>query len=330
MNGSSNSIQARRCRAILWMPGLILSQIIATGYIRAQSLQSPNAATGAEGIGPLYEPAEPFGGPTADAIGPCEVACGEPWAWQIMPAGLIWHSYMAGVKEPGIRAVLSRDKNGKEFWDFTLGGRVGLIRYGSTDVDQPEGWQFDLEGAAMPRLDVLNGYGLVANDYRYGFPLTYGTGEFRAKLAYYHLCSHLGDQFIVQNPGAAPLRYQRDAVVLGLSRYFCDCLRIYGEVGVAFFVLHGSQPWEFQFGAEYSPVSCNEFCGSPFAAVNVYLRQDVGFRGDTVAQVGWQWRHGVSERRFRVGLQLYDGYSEQRQFFTQREQKIGVGAWYDY
>ncbi len=37
-------------------------------------------------------------------------------------------------------------------WENVLGGRVGVVRYGNENVLHPEGWQFDLEGAALPRV----------------------------------------------------------------------------------------------------------------------------------------------------------------------------------
>ena len=39
-------------------------------------------------------------------------------------------------------------------WDATLGGRVGLLRYGTDNDFWPQGWQLDVEGAAFPRLDL--------------------------------------------------------------------------------------------------------------------------------------------------------------------------------
>lgn len=300
------------------------------GTCFGQTIPEPLATSDDSNSPALYEPVDPFNQPAGDAITPYYESNAEPWCWQALPAGIIWHSYMAGVKEPGFRAVFSRLDNGERIWDFTLGGRVGLLRYGTTSVNRPEGWELDLEGAAMPRLDEQRGYGLISCDYRFGFPLTFGMNGFQAKLAYYHLSSHLGDQFMVWNPGVQPIHFIRDSVVFALSQYFLDCVRIYGEVAAAFNTLHGAKPFEFQFGAEYSPLFCPPHRGAPFAAVNVYLRQEIGFRGDIVAQVGWQWRQGDSFRRWRMGVQFYDGYGEPREFFSQREQKIGLGVWYDF
>ena len=69
--------------------------------------------------------------------------------------------------------------------------------------------------------------------------------------------------------------------------------------------------------------------GAPFFAINGHLRQEVHFGGALTVQTGWQWR-GPSGHLFRVGLEYFNGKSEQYQFTNQFEQQIGVGMWYDF
>ena len=69
--------------------------------------------------------------------------------------------------------------------------------------------------------------------------------------------------------------------------------------------------------------------GSPFAAVNGHLREEVNFGGNLSVQVGWQWR-GSSGHVFRTGLQYFNGKSAQYQFFNEHEDQIGMAIWYDY
>jgi hypothetical protein len=161
-------------------------------------------------------------------------------------------------------------------------------------------------------------------------PLTYGIGPFQAKLAFYHLSSHIGDEFLLQNPTFTRLNYKRDVIVLGGSVYPTDNTRLYAEAGYAFDNDGGSEPWEFQFGAEYSPAYPVGFRGAPFAAVNGHLREEVDFGGSLVVQAGWQWRSVGVGRRLRIGAQYFNGKSDQFQFFRQFEQQIGAAVWYDY
>jgi len=254
-------------------------------------------------------------------------AHGEPWTWQMLPSGLIYRSYLAGTKEPRVSSVWTSDDRQGAVWDVTLGARVGIIRYGTGTSVRPEGWQLDIEGAAMPRLDPsLESAPLVSTDYRFGIPLTYGYGRWQTKIGFYHISSHLGDEFMQLNPNFVRINYTRDSFVAGLGFFPTDNIRLYGEAGVAA-VDGGAKPLEFQFGAEYSPVRRG---GAPFAAVNGYIREDVDFGGNFVAQCGWQWRGGGPGHLLRVGFEYYNGKSDQFEFFNQYESRLGGGIWYDF
>lgn len=253
----------------------------------------------------------------------------EPWHWQLLPDGLIYPSYLAGVKESRFAAQWVHDDDRGWIWDVALGGRVGVARFGTGDPLRPEGWQLDVEGAAFPRLDLDQSLDLISSDFRFGLPLTYGRGRHRAKLAYYHLSSHLGDEFMLRHPGARRINFSRDALVLGYSFYWTNDLRLYAEAGWAYRTDGGSRPWEFQFGVDYSPARPTGLRPAPFLAVNAHLREEVDYGGNLSVQTGCQWR-GDSGDLFRLGMYYFAGKSDQYQFFDQYEDKVGLGLWYDY
>ncbi|MEM9660200.1 MAG: DUF1207 domain-containing protein, partial [Planctomycetota bacterium] len=210
-----------------------------------------------------------------------------------------------------------------------LGGHVGLLRYGTSGDVRPEGWQLSIEGAALVRLDRDMKMDVTATDYRFGIPLTWGDAVSQTKFAYYHLSSHLGDEFLLVNSGFPRLNYSRDVLVLGHSFYFTEELRIYGEMGYGVYT-DISEPWEFQFGFDWSPFGNTGPRGAPFAAVNGHLREEVDFGGNFVAQAGWAWRRSPASGMFRLGVEYYNGKNEQFSFFDDSEQKVGFGIWYDY
>jgi hypothetical protein len=260
---------------------------------------------------------------------PAEDCCDSSWDWQLLPDGLIYRSYLAGFKEPRLHSLWAHEEDVGEVWDIALGGRVGIVRYGDQNNAMPDGWQLDLEGAAFPRLDLDEDRDLVSADFRAGVPITYGEGPLRTKLAYYHLSSHLGDEFLLKNPTVARLNYSRDVIVLGQSYYLDVDWRVYGEAGWAFYSDVGGE-WEFQFGLDYSPIADRGFRGSPFAAINGHLREEVSFGGNLVAQFGWQWRQAASGHLLRIGVEYYNGKSDQFEFFDRYENKVGLAVWYDY
>jgi hypothetical protein len=250
-----------------------------------------------------------------------------PWTWQVLPEGLMYKSYLAGPKESRLASAWVHEQHLGWLWDVTLGARAGLLRYGTQDALWPEGWELDVEGAAFPRLDADRN--LVSADYRVGVPLTARMGPWEGKFGYYHISSHLADEFMLGTGDFARLNYVRDGLLLGLAFRPTPNWRLYGETGWAFHTDGGAQPWEFQFGAEYSLAQPTGVRGSPFVAVNGLLRQDVDFGGSFTGQAGWQWR-GTSGRLARIGAQYFNGMSEQRQFFNKFEEQIGVGLWYDF
>lgn len=252
------------------------------------------------------------------------------WQHQVLPDGLIYRSYLAGVKEPRFAGQWVHDVDLGWMWDITLGGRVGVLRYGTTCVDHPEGWQLDMEGAGMPRLDLSRRErDLIASDFRFGVPLTYGRGSYQTKFAYYHLSSHLGDEFMVRHATLERRNYSRDVIVWGHSYFLTADVRVYGEAGWAFTYDGGTEPWEFQVGIDYSPAKLTGQRGSPFVAINGHLRQEFDFGGNIVVQTGWQWR-GYSGHLFRIGMHYFQGMSDQWELFDQFEDKLGFGVWYDF
>lgn len=253
-----------------------------------------------------------------------------PWYWELLPDGLIWRSYMAGPREPRIALnTFSEGGSGDWLWDATLGGRRALLRYGNGNPQRPEGFEVQIEGAALVRLNLEQNRDVESSDFRVGVPFVYGVDNWQFKTGYYHLSSHLGDEYLNRVPGAARINYVRDAVFLGLSYYPNPALRLYGETAYAFYTSGGADPWEFQFGfelAEPGPTGC---AGTPFVAANGHLRQEIDFGGDFTFQAGWLWR-GATGSMLRTGVQYLTGKSNQYQFYNTSEEQVGFGVWYDY
>ena len=53
------------------------------------------------------------------------------------------------------------------------------------------------------------------------------------------------------------------------------------------------------------------------------------FGGNLNLEAGWQWR-GRSGHVFRIGVQYFNGMSDNAQFYNRFEQYVGFGLWYDY
>jgi len=281
--------------------------------------------------GPMLDDLPPGAYPSSPINGiPSDTWIGSDdlWSWQPLPSGLIYRSYLAGMREPRLGAQWVSERKQGWLWDVTLGGRAGLLRYGTENDAWPEGWQLDLEGAAFPRLNWIT-RDVYNIDFRAGVPLTYRRGPWETKIGYYHYCSHLVDEWILITPGWARKNYVRDSIVGAIALRPIPALRIYAETSWAFDFDDGAQPWNFQFGIEYSPVEPSGLWGAPFVAVNALLHEEVKFGGSFIAQLGWQWR-GKNGHLLRFGGMYFNGMSDQAQNFDQFEEQAGFGVWYDF
>jgi len=249
------------------------------------------------------------------------------WCFQWLPEGLLYKSYLAGEKEPRFAAIWLNDSERDLYWETALGGRVGIFRKGTFDPVRPEGWQLDLEGAALARVNLDNESDLDAADFRIGMPMTWRRGPTAVKFGYYHISSHLGDEYLIKNPTFQRRNYVRDAALVGISQDLNDDCRVYGEVAYSPGATGGAEPLEFQFGAEYSP---NQPRLAPFAAVNLHSREEFDFQASVNVVAGWQVRGDHTGRRMRFGAQYYNGKALQYSFFDRNEKLAGAGLWFDY
>ncbi len=258
---------------------------------------------------------------------------GEDWTWQVMPLGLMYRSYLAGQKESRFASFLNWDRREGTLWDTALGGRLGLLRWGTCDPIRPEGWQIDIEGGTQARLDPISASApLLSSDFRIGVPITWAEGPWQFKTGYYHISAHLGDEYILMTDPdeLRRLNYVRDAWMLALGYYWTERLRLYAETAYAFSVDDGAEPWEFQFGADWAPAADTGLRGAPFAALNAHLREEVDFGGHWVVQAGWAWRRYARGSLLRTGVQFFQGKSDQYEWYDRTERRIGWGVWADF
>ena len=112
----------------------------------------------------------------------------------------------------------------------------------------------DIDGAVFPRLLPWEGYDLMSADFRFGIPITYGGQRVQTKLEFYHISSHVGDEYIFAHPGTQTDDYTWDGIGWGLSWYVNENLRLYEEIDYGYGTGGPAKPLEFQFGVDFSPV----------------------------------------------------------------------------
>ena len=187
-----------------------------------------------------------------------------------------------------------------------------------------------MEGAAFPRIDPVLRSEKDSVDFRAGVLWTWRRGPTAVKAGFYHLSSHIGDEYLLRNPTFPRIEYVRDSLIAGAIHNLTDDVAVYGEIGYAVGAQGGAKALEFQCGAEYNPAEPNGTQGMPYAAINAHLLEDFDFSGYVNVVAGWQWRGDCSGRVFRAGFQYYQGTSLQRQFYDKHEELLGLGLWFDY
>lgn len=256
-------------------------------------------------------------------------SCPDEWTFQLLPSNIIYKSYMACGREPrlGIHFVDSMQPDDMSYWDCSIGARVSLLRFGSRDPLYPEGIELEMDACAFPRLGLNRARDLFSCDYRFAFPLVYRSGRWEYMFGYYHISSHLGDEYMVNHNSLHRYNYSRDCLMAGVGFRPNPAWRFYFHMEYAV-SRDISEPWQFMFGVEYSPMYTGPE-GAPFFAACGRLRDEIDFSGSFTLEAGWQWRNDNSHI-FRMGLFYLNGYSDHYQFYNIYEKQIGFGIWYDF
>ena len=250
---------------------------------------------------------------------------------RVLPTGLLFRSYIAGPHEPRISSAGLYDLSAEEtVWDATLGGRVGLFRQDNPTRFDLDAWQIDVEGAAIVRLDAQDKQDLESGDYRFGLLWTGKRENLAFKFGYFHMSSHVGDEFLIKNPTFNRINYVRESIIFGTSLQASRECRLYGELAWGAIATGGAEPWQFQLGTEFSPIARTATRGAPFAAFNMQMREEVDFAPGMSFLTGWQWKSPENGSAIRLGLQYFNGPSNQYQFFEEYQNQLGFGVWYDF
>lgn len=250
---------------------------------------------------------------------------------QVLPSSLLYRSYIAAPHEPRFSsAVLFDPSSSSSRWDASLGSRVGLYRRNRPARMDLDAWQIDIEGAAMVRLDPQEKMDLEAADYRFGLLWTGQRDNVSYKFGYFHTSSHVGDEFLIKNPTFQRINYVKESLIFGTSVQATEEWRMYGELAYGVIATGGAKPFQLQLGTEYAKQALRPTLGAPFVALNVEMRQEVDFTPGLSILTGWQWRNPETAKAFRVGLQFFNGPSNQYSFYQQYDSQIGFGVWYDF
>ena len=191
---------------------------------------------------------------------------------------------------------------------------------GSSDIGL-QGAVFALFNLDTPSNDLINA------DYWIGIPITYRKENWSYMLQYYHQSSHLGDEFILGNPGVTRINLSYEDVEL-LASYEWEKLRLYGGGGYIVNSEPDIAPKHWRAGMEF--VHPRAIGGLDFiAALDMQSSQELAWERSYSAQAGFEFKNG-SNRRLRLMLEHFHGHSPNGQFFREYLRYNGIGLYFGF
>jgi hypothetical protein len=242
-----------------------------------------------------------------------------------LPEQILFAPLIADPRQPRFSVSYQRYTiSGQKFAaaNVAMGEYFGLA---ADFVGLPGNSQIGIQGAVFALFDLsTQSSDLVNADYWIGLPVTYRNGPWSFLARVYHQSSHLGDEFILDNPTVKRVNLSYEDVVTLIS-YEWEKLRIYGGGG---YILH-SEPHlarpHLQAGTEFvQPDAVRDL--DFIAAVDVQSSRELDWEKSYSFQAGFQLKNG-SNRRVRLMFERFDGHSPNGQFFRERLRYNGVGLY---
>lgn len=212
---------------------------------------------------------------------------------------------------------ISTEDTGDALYALKLGAVLPVVRIGE--------WRISLDGGFLGLFDIDNSYDNLGWDGNYGLIVTHPLGRDAAvRVARLHDSSHVGDEY-TERTGRTRIDYTREEFALGVTFWPAPTWRLYGEYG------HGTgydaddpgEPGRAQAGIEW------ERAGrwAPYAAVDVQSWEERHWNADVAVQAGLAF-HGEG-RRWRLGLEYYDGRVPLGEFYFEDQRHLSLGLFVD-
>lgn len=163
---------------------------------------------------------------------------------------------------------------------------------------------------------------LVTTDYILAIPITYAHGIYSFRLRAYHISSHLGDEYLVNQPDVIRTNPSFEAIDLFCSIQVKDALRVYFGPG---FIVNSDQSYPMkvfyaEYGFEFRPFSHKyehpRLYGHPFFALDCQNWEVNNWRPSLTLQLGYEWsKLQRAGRSVRMYIEYHNGYSEGQFFY---------------
>lgn len=246
--------------------------------------------------------------------------------WSKLPDE-IFEPLVAVVREPQFsirKENYSGDSGNFNSGSVSFGDYLPVIGYQFQDDSklqlQIDGAMFALYNLDKPSFDLFN------TDYIFGLSLAYRDDAFSTRFRLYHLSSHLGDEFLIENPDFKRQNSSFEEAQL-VAAYEGAGLRGYFGGGAIFRSnsLDDLDPLSVRSGLEYRR--------ELYQSIDLLLAVDLSISQRTDWKLSRSTLFGLvvlqnESREVRLMGSYYGGNSPQGQFFEDRIEYIGFGVYF--
>ena len=270
-------------------------------------------------------------GAAGDTDAPVDPPTEAAAAGQLLPHGNLFDPLLADPRWPHMGASYQYYDNhdvGQQTAVVSLGGSITFYRAGTAPDSQ---WELGVQGGVFAIFDLGRpSEDLVNADYLVGPTWSWRHDDVAIITRLFHQSSHVGDEFLLANPGFDRQNYSFEAVDAILSRHLCDrAVRLYGGGRYRFDRDPSDlEHWSAQYGVEWQ--SRRTYANGllrPIAAVDVQHHQQNDWEADVSVRAGVQIE-GADLRGHPLQIvgEYYNGHSPHGQFYADRVQFTGVGV----
>jgi hypothetical protein len=203
------------------------------------------------------------------------------------------------------------------------------------------GWQVGILGGVFAQFNLSGeSEDLINADYVIGIPVSWRSGLVSTRVRFYHQSSHLGDEFLLGNPGfnREEVSFEEFEALLSLDTPG-GWGRVYAGGGYLIHTAPQLDPLKIQWGLELrGPDYHTPLYGAflpdlrmvPVLGADFKVFQDLNWAVDTSVVAGLELYRGRGSRRFRILANYYNGYNPYGQFFRQKIETFGIGAYLEF
>ncbi|HRC44332.1 MAG TPA: DUF1207 domain-containing protein [Nitrospira sp.] len=263
---------------------------------------------------------------------------------ELFPENDVFRPLLADPKQPQFFAtwqatrVRAPQKSSLNMGSVGFGENFGLVgRRNGCD-----GWQVGILPGVFAQFDLDSGSTDLLNaDYVIGVPVSFRSGLFSARARLFHQSSHLGDEFLLNNPrvNRVNLSFEVLEAILSLDApggwgraYAGGATAVHIEPST---LDRNSVHWggELRGPTMKAPLLAERFPGSrltPILAADFQAYEDLNWTINTNVVSGLEWSKAGSDRRFRLLINYYRGYSPYGQFFGIKLEMVGLGLYFSF